>query len=63
VVLIESQPHPITDVPAFFTHPCQTKEAMENFDCQMANYLMVWLGLVGDCVGLWVPPEMAAEEA
>ena len=35
---------------------------MENFDCQMADYLMVWLGLVGGCVGLWVPPEMAAEE-
>jgi len=59
---ISAAPHPITDVPAFFIHPCQTKEAMENFDCQMANYLMVWLGLVGGCVGLWVPPEMAAGE-
>ncbi|KAL2065032.1 hypothetical protein VTL71DRAFT_4172 [Oculimacula yallundae] len=56
---ISAAPHPITDVPAFFIHPCQTKEAMENFDCSMKDYLMVWLGLVGGCVGLWVPPEMA----
>ncbi|TVY45111.1 hypothetical protein LOCC1_G002598 [Lachnellula occidentalis] len=60
---ISAAPHPVTDVPAFFIHPCQTKEAMESFDCKMANYLMIWLGLVGGCVGLWVPPEMAAEEA
>jgi len=60
---ISAAPHPITDVPAFFIHPCQTKEAMESFDCKMAHYLMIWLGLVGGCVGLWVPPEMAAEEA
>lgn len=32
---------------------------MENFDCPIADYLMVWLGLVGGCVGLWVPREMA----
>ncbi|TVY42287.1 hypothetical protein LSUB1_G001045 [Lachnellula subtilissima] len=60
---ISAAPHPVTDVPAFFIHPCQTKEAMESFDCTMANYLMIWLGMVGGCVGLWVPPEMAAEEA
>ncbi|KAJ5032569.1 uncharacterized protein L3040_009169 [Drepanopeziza brunnea f. sp. 'multigermtubi'] len=46
-------PHPITGIPAFFVHPCQTKEAMESFDCSLRNYLMVWLGLVGGCVGLW----------
>jgi ubiquitin-like-conjugating enzyme ATG10 len=32
---------------------------MEGFDCSKEDYLMVWLGLVGGCVGLWVPPEMA----
>ncbi|KAF4635559.1 hypothetical protein G7Y89_g2539 [Cudoniella acicularis] len=58
---ISAAPHPITDVPAFFMHPCQTKEAMEDFDCSMNDYLMVWLGVVGGCVGLWVPPEMAQE--
>ncbi|KAA8576581.1 hypothetical protein EYC84_006682 [Monilinia fructicola] len=47
---ISAAPHPITDVPAFFIHPCQTKEAMENFDCPANEYLMLWLGLVGGCV-------------
>ncbi|CZS91283.1 uncharacterized protein RAG0_01984 [Rhynchosporium agropyri] len=56
---ISAAPHPITDVPAFFIHPCQTREAMESLDCSKKEYLMVWLGLVGGCVGLWVPPEMA----
>jgi len=35
---------------------------MENFDCPMEKYLMLWMGLVGGCVGLWVPPEMAQED-
>jgi ubiquitin-like-conjugating enzyme ATG10 len=35
---------------------------METFDCPIANYLMVWLGLVGGCVGLWVPHEMSTRE-
>ncbi|KAH6675575.1 hypothetical protein B0J14DRAFT_367257 [Halenospora varia] len=60
---ISAAPHPITDIPAFFIHPCQTKEAIETFDCPIKDYLMVWLGLVGGCVGLWVPPEMAEESA
>ncbi|KAH8676748.1 hypothetical protein BGZ60DRAFT_264946 [Tricladium varicosporioides] len=60
---ISAAPHPITDIPAFFIHPCQTKESMENFNCPIKDYLMVWLGLVGGCVGLWVPPEMADESA
>lgn len=55
---ISAAPHPITDVPAFFIHPCQTKEAMEGFDCPLQSYIMIWLGLVGSCVGLWVPVEM-----
>jgi ubiquitin-like-conjugating enzyme ATG10 len=32
---------------------------MAGFDCAKEDYLMVWLGLVGGCVGLWVPKEMA----
>ncbi|KAK4129580.1 hypothetical protein N657DRAFT_563855 [Parathielavia appendiculata] len=50
--------HPVTGVPCFFVHPCLLGEAMERFDCSKENYLMVWLGLVGGCVGLWVPAEM-----
>jgi ubiquitin-like-conjugating enzyme ATG10 len=60
--LICEKPHPITEVPAFFIHPCQTKEAMESFDCPINDYLMMWIGLVGACVGLWIPPEMARDE-
>ncbi|CAG8956076.1 hypothetical protein HYFRA_00011860 [Hymenoscyphus fraxineus] len=59
---ISAAPHPVNDVPAFFIHPCQTKEAMENFDIPLDKYLMVWIGLVGGCVGLWIPPEMAKDE-
>jgi ubiquitin-like-conjugating enzyme ATG10 len=32
---------------------------MLNFHCTKENYLMVWLGLVGGCVSLWIPKEMA----
>ena len=34
---------------------------MSAFVCSNENYLMVWLGLVGGAVGLWVPKEMALE--
>lgn len=54
-----SQNHPVTDLPAFFIHPCGTKEAMEQFNCLLKDYLGVWLGLVGGYIGLWLPPAMA----
>lgn len=53
----------MTGVPSFFVHPCFLGDAMSGFDCSKDNYLMVWLGLVGACVGLWVPKEMALESA
>jgi ubiquitin-like-conjugating enzyme ATG10 len=49
----------VTDVPAFFIHPCATKEAMEEFQCTLQDYLAIWLGLVGGFVGLWLPKAMA----
>ena len=55
------QHHPLTGVPSFFVHPCLLGDALANFECTRENYLMVWLGLVGGCVGLWVPKEMAIE--
>ncbi|KXX74933.1 Ubiquitin-like-conjugating enzyme ATG10 [Madurella mycetomatis] len=58
---ISADHHPVTGVPSFFIHPCLLGEAMSKFDCSKENYLMVWLGLVGGCVGLWVPAEMALE--
>ncbi|KAI1130412.1 hypothetical protein F5Y10DRAFT_118460 [Nemania abortiva] len=51
--------HPITGVPTFFVHPCFLGDTMTGFDCSKEDYLTVWLGLVGGCVGLWVPKEMA----
>ncbi|KAJ4421395.1 E2-like conjugating enzyme atg10 [Gnomoniopsis sp. IMI 355080] len=56
---ISADHHPVTGVPSFFVHPCLLGDAMSNFDCSKEDYLMVWLGLVGGCVGLWVPKEMA----
>jgi len=51
--------HPVTDVPAFFVHPCTTKEAMDPFNCTLKDYLTIWLGLVGPSVGLWLPSAVA----
>ncbi|KAI0196243.1 hypothetical protein EV127DRAFT_331304 [Xylaria flabelliformis] len=56
---ISIEHHPITGVPTFFVHPCLLGDAMAQFDCSKEDYLTVWLGLVGGCVGLWVPKEMA----
>ncbi|KAL2255875.1 hypothetical protein VTK26DRAFT_2551 [Humicola hyalothermophila] len=58
---ISADHHPVTGLPSFFVHPCLLGEAMSRFDCDKENYLMVWLGLVGGCVGLWVPAEMALQ--
>ncbi|VBB72143.1 Putative protein of unknown function [Podospora comata] len=58
---ISADHHPVTGLPSFFIHPCLLGEAMSTFDCSKEDYLMVWLGLVGGCVGLWVPSEMAIE--
>ncbi|KAI0172343.1 hypothetical protein GGR52DRAFT_465457 [Hypoxylon sp. FL1284] len=52
--------HPITGVPSFFVHPCALGDAMAGFDCPKEDYLMVWLGLIGGCVGLWIPSQLAA---
>ncbi|OAQ91972.1 autophagy-like protein 3 [Purpureocillium lilacinum] len=58
---ISADHHPITGVPAFFVHPCLLGDAISSFQCSRENYLMIWLGLVGGCVGLWVPKEMAQQ--
>ncbi|KAI1327556.1 hypothetical protein F5Y16DRAFT_193751 [Xylariaceae sp. FL0255] len=51
--------HPITGLPTFFVHPCLLGDAMAPFDCSKEDYLLVWLGLVGACVGLFAPKELA----
>ncbi|KAM5355937.1 hypothetical protein ACJ41O_002583 [Fusarium nematophilum] len=58
---ISADHHPVTGVPSFFVHPCLLGDAISNFECDRTNYLMVWLGLVGGCVSLWVPKEMAIQ--
>jgi ubiquitin-like-conjugating enzyme ATG10 len=58
---ISADHHPVTGVPSFFVHPCLLGDALSNFECSKEDYLMVWLGLVGGCVGLWAPKEMAVQ--
>ncbi|KAF2973005.1 hypothetical protein GQX73_g492 [Xylaria multiplex] len=56
---ISIEHHPITGVPTFFVHPCFLGDIMAHFDCSKEDYLTVWLGPVGECVGLRIPMEMA----
>ncbi|KAH8179773.1 autophagocytosis associated protein, active-site domain-containing protein [Sarocladium implicatum] len=58
---ISADHHPMTGVPTFFLHPCLVGENMLQFSCSKEDYLMVWLGLTGSCVGLHVPKEMAIQ--
>ncbi|KAL2212351.1 hypothetical protein CC79DRAFT_1393579 [Sarocladium strictum] len=58
---ISADHHPMTGVPTFFLHPCLVGENMLQFSCSKKDYLMVWLGLTGNCVGLNVPKEMAMQ--
>lgn len=57
------QYHPITDFPSFYIHPCNTADAMRELlqdrRPSAVEYLMIWLGLVGACVGLHIPQEIA----
>ena len=55
--------HPVSGAPAYFVHPCRTAEAMETVtghkSMSPARYLLLWMGLVGQGVGLDVPTELA----
>lgn len=57
--------HPITGMPAYFVHPCRTREAMEpaleGMMVKPAEYIMLWLSTIGASVGLNVPLPLAAE--
>ncbi|KAL9112386.1 MAG: hypothetical protein Q9227_003228 [Pyrenula ochraceoflavens] len=56
------QNHPVTDFPAFFIHPCNTADALRELGSDgihsPEHYLLLWLGLVGPCVGLHVPSKL-----
>ena len=54
--------HPITNLPVCFVHPCRTAEAMESIagaEQSPVAYLIAWIGLIGQDVGLHVPVWLA----
>jgi ubiquitin-like-conjugating enzyme ATG10 len=55
--------HPISNMPAYFVHPCRTAEAMasmtEGRSVRPIEYLLIWIGLIGPGVGLNVPVQVA----
>ena len=53
--------HPVTDLPAFYVHPCNTQHAMKalaNTTLSPGEYLTMWLGVIGPAVDLHIPVEM-----
>lgn len=58
--------HPVTGRPVFFIHPCQTagvmqevlKGAMGKGNVTPQEYVLLWIGALGGCVGLNVPLEL-----
>jgi ubiquitin-like-conjugating enzyme ATG10 len=56
---VSIQDHPVTNRPVFFIHPCQTAEIMQvsvgERKVSAAEYLTMWIGALGRCVGLNVP--------
>jgi len=57
------QNHPISDVPAFFVHPCNTADAIGEITgavgVTLDEYIQIWIGLVGRSVGFHVPSDFA----
>ncbi|KIW72144.1 hypothetical protein PV04_00363 [Phialophora macrospora] len=54
--------HPVSDLPSFFLHPCNTQDALSVLkpDKTLApeDYLILWLGLIGSAVGLHIPSKL-----
>ncbi|KAF2141801.1 uncharacterized protein K452DRAFT_287761 [Aplosporella prunicola CBS 121167] len=59
------QNHPVTDMPALFVHPCNTasalQEATPSQELTPLQYLQLWLGIIGGCVGLQMPVALASQ--
>ncbi|KAF9692676.1 hypothetical protein EKO04_009671 [Ascochyta lentis] len=57
--------HPATSQPAFFLHPCRTAEVMEasvgGRDITAYDYLVMWMGALGQYVGLNMPMALVRE--
>ncbi|KAF9579199.1 hypothetical protein BGW38_004634, partial [Lunasporangiospora selenospora] len=69
---ISQQDHPVLNVPFFYLHPCETVPLMEtvqsgqNFDESgsfLESYIMTWISLTGQAVGLAVSTQAASEAA
>ncbi|GAD93518.1 autophagy-related protein Atg10 [Paecilomyces variotii No. 5] len=58
--------HPETGTPAYFVHPCNTADALTQIakdkDLDPESYLLLWFGLVGNCVGLHLPRELLVSD-
>ncbi|KAE8350175.1 autophagy-related protein Atg10 [Aspergillus coremiiformis] len=58
--------HPQSGTPAFFVHPCNTADAMRQIASQKRvtpeEYLVIWLGMVGNRLSLNLPHELFATE-
>lgn len=56
--------HPLTDIPCFWVHPCNSAEAMQNIlggikgEVSPVKYMILWIGIVGSVVGLSLPKEI-----
>ncbi|KAI7485957.1 hypothetical protein KC351_g3578 [Hortaea werneckii] len=57
--------HPVTGGPAYFVHPCLTQDSMRAViagrQVSAAEYLVMWIGVVGATVGLGLPVCLARE--
>lgn len=60
-----NQNHPVTDLPAYFIHPCNTAEALAQIlndrEVSPLEYLQIWVGLVGPSVGLYFPKNLVVD--
>ncbi|KAK7556316.1 hypothetical protein IWX91DRAFT_119052 [Phyllosticta citricarpa] len=57
--------HPVTDMAVFFVHPCNTADALEaaasTLNPSPLEYLQLWFGIVGACVGLDFPLALTSQ--
>lgn len=55
--------HPVASTPVYFVHPCRTAEAMQMVlagqKAEPEEYLLKWIGVIGQSVGLEVPLGLA----
>ncbi|XTI86692.1 hypothetical protein V2W45_1341577 [Cenococcum geophilum] len=58
--------HPVTNLPVFFVHPCNTAAALEasfhGREITSEQYMQLWIGTVGWHVGLRVPIAIASDK-